>query len=86
MMTEKKLQWPPVYLVSACLVGLPTRYDGASRPSAECRRHLAGAIWVPVCPEQLGGLADPAAAGRPGRWRRGGGAGRPGPGGYQGGA
>ncbi len=59
MMTEKKPQWPPVYLVSACLVGLPTRYDGASRPCADCRLALAEAIWVPVCPEQLGGLPTP---------------------------
>ena len=49
----------PVYLVSSCLVGLPTRYDGRSLPSPECRGELAGAVWVPVCPEQLGGLPTP---------------------------
>ena len=58
-MATKKVEWPPVYLVSACLLGLPTRYDGLSCPSAECRRQLAGALWVPVCPEQLGGLSTP---------------------------
>jgi len=51
----------PVYLVSSCLLGLPTRYDGASRPSGECLQALAGAIWIPVCPEQLGGLSTPRA-------------------------
>ena len=49
----------PVYLVSACLLGLNTRYDGASKPSAACRDELKGAIWIPVCPEQLGGLPTP---------------------------
>jgi uncharacterized protein YbbK (DUF523 family) len=49
----------PVYLVSSCLLGLVTRYDGVSKPSAPCRNELHGAIWIPVCPEQLGGLATP---------------------------
>ncbi len=47
------------YLVSACLLGLPTRYDGTSRPCPTCRAELAGRNWVPVCPEQLGGLPTP---------------------------
>jgi len=59
MMTGKNHRWPPVYLFSACLVGLPTRYDGASRPCADCRTALAEVLWVPVCPEQLGGLPTP---------------------------
>ena len=46
-------------LVSSCLVGLCTRYDGASRPSAACLRLLTGRDWIPVCPEQLGGLSTP---------------------------
>ncbi len=25
-------------------------------------RHLSGSIWIPVCPEQLGGLATPRIA------------------------
>jgi uncharacterized protein YbbK (DUF523 family) len=48
-------------LVSACLLGLRTRYDGASRPSAAAQAALAGAVAVPVCPEQLGGLPTPRA-------------------------
>jgi uncharacterized protein YbbK (DUF523 family) len=46
-------------LVSACLVGLCTRYDGIVKPNAACQSFLAGSIWIPVCPEQLGGLATP---------------------------
>lgn len=46
-------------LISACLLGLPCRYDGASKPqpwvAALAQRHEL----VPVCPEQLGGLPTP---------------------------
>lgn len=48
-----------VILVSACLLGCPTRYDGKSRP---CEKVLALAkqnTLIPVCPEQLGGLSTP---------------------------
>ncbi len=49
-------------LVSACLVGLCTRYDDRSKASSRCMEMLAGMHWVPVCPEQLGGLATPRMA------------------------
>ena len=46
-------------LVSACLLGLRCRYDGASKPHpgviALAERHEL----IPVCPEQLGGLPTP---------------------------
>jgi uncharacterized protein YbbK (DUF523 family) len=51
-----------IILVSACLVGLATRYDGKSKKSAACMAELANVIWVPVCPEQLGGLSTPRTA------------------------
>ena len=46
-------------LVSACLLGCPCRYDGKSCgcdnvTALKDRFHL-----IPVCPEQLGGLATP---------------------------
>lgn len=47
------------YIVSACLVGLCTRYDGATKTSAECQKVINNNIWIPLCPEQLGGLATP---------------------------
>ena len=54
-------------LISACLLGCRCRYDGASKPhplaAALAERH----DLVPVCPEQLGGLATP----RPPAERRG---------------
>ncbi len=48
-----------VYLVSACLLGFNTRYDGLTKTSPACKIELQGAIWIPVCPEQLGGLPTP---------------------------
>ena len=48
-------------LISACLLGEPCRYDGASKPlSAETLdRLLREHTLIPVCPEQLGGLPTP---------------------------
>lgn len=46
-------------LVSACLLGLCTRYDGGSKPSPACMQALSDLHFVPVCPEQLGGLPTP---------------------------
>lgn len=57
MTTSKNL-----YLVSACLVGLCTRYDGKIKVNRECLNRLADTIWLPICPEQLGGLPTPREA------------------------
>lgn len=46
-------------LVSACLLGLKTRYDGTDAFCVEAREALAGKTPVPICPEQLGGLHTP---------------------------
>jgi uncharacterized protein YbbK (DUF523 family) len=46
-------------LVSACLAGLCTRYDGKINENRYCLKRLEDSIWIPVCPEQLGGLATP---------------------------
>ena len=50
------------YLVSACLVGLCTRYDGKILENPACISKLQKTFWVPVCPEQLGGLPTPREA------------------------
>ena len=59
-----------IALVSACIAGLPTRYDGSDRLREEVLEALeaSGYTWIPVCPEQLGGLPTP----RPPCWLRGG--------------
>lgn len=59
MMMQKVPHNQLVYLVSSCLIGLVSRYDGRVKEYPECRRALAEKIYVPVCPEQLGGLATP---------------------------
>ncbi|APG26678.1 hypothetical protein A7E78_01650 [Syntrophotalea acetylenivorans] len=48
-------------LVSACLLGLPTRYDGKHKENSQVLTHLKekGLHPIPVCPEQLAGLATP---------------------------
>lgn len=46
-------------LVSACLLGLSCRYDGASKPRDEILALKERHELIPVCPEQLGGLPTP---------------------------
>jgi uncharacterized protein YbbK (DUF523 family) len=48
-----------IYLVSACLVGINCRYDGANSYSAAAAAFLEGHRFMPVCPEILGGLGVP---------------------------
>lgn len=50
---------PTPILVSTCLTGLPARYDGGRIANSELLDLLKGRAWVPVCPEQLGGLPIP---------------------------
>ena len=46
-------------LISACLLGIPCRYDGASKPQSWAEKLAERHELVPVCPEQLGGLPTP---------------------------
>lgn len=46
-------------LVSGCLLGLCCRYDGASRAHPRVLELKERHELIPVCPEQLGGLATP---------------------------
>ena len=56
-------------LVSACLLGLPCRYDGGAKRLDGVEALLERHECIPVCPEQLGGLSAP----RPSAERRDGG-------------
>lgn len=51
----------PKILISACLCGIPCRYDSKSSPlSCENLSRLKSSFTlIPVCPEQLGGLPSP---------------------------
>ena len=51
----------PPLLVSACLVGLRTRLDGSARSFPGVTALASRFCLIPVCPEQLGGLATPRA-------------------------
>ncbi len=46
-------------LVSACLLGIPCRYDGASQPDPEIQALAIQGKIIPVCPEVAGGLPTP---------------------------
>lgn len=48
-------------LVSACLLGFCTRYDGRACADSRVLGLAQTHDLVPVCPEQLGGLATPRA-------------------------
>ena len=52
---------PQPILVSACLLGLSTRYDGRSKHNEKVLNYLRNhnLLPVPVCPEQLAGLPTP---------------------------
>jgi uncharacterized protein YbbK (DUF523 family) len=46
-------------IVSGCLADLKCRYDGMAKPCEKVIRMFAEGKAIPVCPEQLGGLATP---------------------------
>jgi uncharacterized protein YbbK (DUF523 family) len=47
------------YLVSACLCGIPCRYDGKSAPDERIKKLVRSGKALPFCPEVLGGLSIP---------------------------
>lgn len=52
---------PEPILVSACLLGLSTRYDGQSKRNDKVLEYLRRENLqpIPICPEQLAGLPTP---------------------------
>lgn len=48
-------------IISGCLLGLACRYDGKTKPLSEDILSALSERYtlIPVCPEQLGGLATP---------------------------
>ena len=49
----------PRVLISACLLGVRCRYDGASKAYPEIEELARWHTLIPACPEQLGGLSTP---------------------------
>ena len=48
-------------LISACLLGIRCRYDGAGKYDASIERLMEKHHLIPVCPEIYGGLPTPRA-------------------------
>ncbi|CAL7871045.1 hypothetical protein A2U10_03410 [Fusobacterium necrophorum subsp. funduliforme] len=46
-------------LISACLLGIPCRYDGRDNKIESLNLLQQQFDFVPICPEQLGGLSTP---------------------------
>lgn len=46
-------------IISACLAGINCRYDGSSKPNQKVIELVKKGKAIPVCPEQLAGLATP---------------------------
>ena len=46
-------------LVSACLLGVCCRYDGASKPNGDVIKLREKYVLIPICPEVDGGLPTP---------------------------
>lgn len=49
-------------LVSSCLLGLCCRYDGKEKAYDKVLEYLKDKTYIPICPEQMGGLATPRGA------------------------
>lgn len=48
-----------LYWVSACLAGLPCRYDGSSKPHPKIRQMYEAGLVSVICPESLSELPVP---------------------------
>lgn len=46
-------------LVSACLLGVDCKYNGKNNKNKELLEFLKDKSYIPICPEQLGGLSTP---------------------------
>ncbi|MBE6591244.1 MAG: DUF523 domain-containing protein [Ruminococcaceae bacterium] len=47
------------FLISACILGVPCRYDGKSKPSEQIEELMLRHTLIPICPETAGGLPTP---------------------------
>ena len=47
-----------IIMISACLLGINTRYDGSSKIT-DIERKYPSAVIIPFCPEQFGSLKTP---------------------------
>lgn len=59
MPNDNPIKKPITVLVSACLLGIPCRYDGESKPNSTVLARNNDFSYIPFCPECYGGLATP---------------------------
>jgi len=57
-MRENNTDNAPI-LVSACLLGVRCKYNGGSNTNRRVLEYVRDRPFIPVCPEQLGGLPIP---------------------------
>lgn len=48
-----------MFLISACLMGIKSRYDEGDNFISQIKGYTKKTILIPVCPEQMGGLPTP---------------------------
>lgn len=48
-----------MYIVSACMAGVNCKYNGGHNADPRVRKLVEEGKAIPICPEQLGGLATP---------------------------
>jgi uncharacterized protein YbbK (DUF523 family) len=48
-----------MYIISACLIGVDCKYNGGNNKEDKIIDYLRDKNYVPICPEQLGGLTTP---------------------------
>lgn len=48
-----------MYIVSACLLGVDCKYNGGNNKEDRIIDYLEDKNYVPICPEQLGGMTTP---------------------------
>lgn len=59
MAERGRIYKPRIVLVSACLVGVPCRYNGTHAYSSRVYNYVKNLVFLPVCPEILAGLGVP---------------------------
>ena len=62
MIIAFRMSEPEIVLVSACLLGVNCRYDGASKRDSNVLNYVGNKLVIPVCPESLSGLGFPRPA------------------------
>jgi uncharacterized protein YbbK (DUF523 family) len=58
-MADPGIREDDMIIISACLLGIYSRYDGSNNLHSRLAEFTGRGQYLPVCPEQLGGLPTP---------------------------